>query len=74
MRRVLMVFMVALVTAAMLGMTAAPAMAQTFTLPTYNPCWPIATDPRCPTQQLPVELPTYNPCWPIATDPRCPTL
>ncbi len=49
MRRVLMVFMVALVTAAMLGMTAAPAMAQTFTLPTYNPCWPIATDPRCPT-------------------------
>jgi hypothetical protein len=54
MRRVLRVLTVALVMAAMLVMIAAPAMAQNVTigyteLPSYNPCWPIATDPRCPT-------------------------
>ncbi len=71
---ILSVFTLALVMAAMLVMTVTPAMAQNFTLPSYNPCWPVPNHPDCPRQQLPVELPSYNPCWPIATDAWCLTL
>ena len=42
---ILSVFTLTLVMAAMLVMTATPAMAQNFTLPSYNPCWPVPSHP-----------------------------